>query len=157
MRRIVLVGVLMLLLGAPAGASADSSRAVLQHYARDTWASLVAMTDEQSGLPADSFASDGTRSVQTSTTNIGAYMWSAVVAERLVLQLVRPSHGSQAHHLATDGSAAHADPLVGGQRLARHRAASGGARGAGARRSRGSALQQHGLRLLLPAGRQSDR
>src|ERR671936_2512470 len=83
MRRIVLVGVLMLLLGAPAGASADSSRAVLQHYARDTWASLVAMTDEQSGLPADSFASDGTRSVQTSTTNIGAYMWSAVVAERL--------------------------------------------------------------------------
>jgi hypothetical protein len=27
--------------------------------------------------------SDGTTSVQTSTTNIGAYMWSAVAAERL--------------------------------------------------------------------------
>jgi hypothetical protein len=39
------------------------------------------MTDETSGLPADSLASDGTRSVQTSTTNIGAYMWSTVVAE----------------------------------------------------------------------------
>ena len=35
------------------------------------------------GLPADSLAADGTPSVQTSTTNIGAYMWSTVVAERL--------------------------------------------------------------------------
>jgi hypothetical protein len=42
-----------------------------------------AMADEQSGLPADSLDADGTRSVQTSTTNIGAYMWGAVVAERL--------------------------------------------------------------------------
>ncbi len=41
------------------------------------------MTDEQSGLPADTLKADGTRSVQTSTTNIGAYMWSALVAERL--------------------------------------------------------------------------
>ena len=35
------------------------------------------------GLPADSLAADGTPSVQTSTTNIGAYMWSTVVADRL--------------------------------------------------------------------------
>jgi hypothetical protein len=41
------------------------------------------MTDARSGLPADILESDGTRSVQTSTTNIGAYMWSAVVAEKL--------------------------------------------------------------------------
>ena len=41
------------------------------------------MTDERSGLPSDILNADGTRSVQTSTTNIGAYMWSAVVAERL--------------------------------------------------------------------------
>src|SRR5919205_2703942 len=41
------------------------------------------MTDPQSGLPADSLSADGTTSVQTSTTNIGAYMWSALVAERL--------------------------------------------------------------------------
>jgi hypothetical protein len=41
------------------------------------------MTDPDSGLPADVLKADGTRSVQTSTTNIGAYMWSAVAAERL--------------------------------------------------------------------------
>jgi len=55
----------------------------LLRYARDTWASFVAMTDPKSGLPADSLSSDGTTSVQTSTTNIGAYLWSAVVADRL--------------------------------------------------------------------------
>jgi Putative glucoamylase/RTX calcium-binding nonapeptide repeat (4 copies)/Protein of unknown function (DUF3131) len=41
------------------------------------------MTDEDSGLPTDLLGADGTRAVQTSTTNIGAYMWSAVAAERL--------------------------------------------------------------------------
>jgi hypothetical protein len=60
-----------------------AQRATLLGYARNTWASFVAMTDPASGLPADSLDADGTASVQTSTTNIGAYMWSAVVAERL--------------------------------------------------------------------------
>jgi putative glucoamylase/uncharacterized protein DUF3131 len=60
-----------------------AQRATLLGYARDTWASFVAMTDAKSGLPADRLEADGTASVQTSTTNIGAYMWSAVVAERL--------------------------------------------------------------------------
>src|SRR3954470_3994667 len=41
------------------------------------------MTDRDSGLPADILNSDGSTSVQTSTTNIGAYMWSAVAARRL--------------------------------------------------------------------------
>jgi hypothetical protein len=41
------------------------------------------MTDDKSGLPPDILNRDGTRSVQTSTTNIGAYLWSAVAAERL--------------------------------------------------------------------------
>ena len=77
------VAAIVLLLASAQGAMAAGSRDVLQRYARDTWASFVAMTDEQSGLPADSLDADGTRSVQTSTTNIGAYMWSAVVAERL--------------------------------------------------------------------------
>ena len=88
------------------------------------------MTDERSGLPADILNADGSRSVQTSTTNIGAYMWSAVAAERLgiikkrelverlsktvatlermeryerhrpVLQLVRPPDGREAHGVA---------------------------------------------------------
>jgi hypothetical protein len=56
---------------APAGPAAAPAGA-LERYARDTWASLVAMTDEQSGLPADKLLADGGRSVETSTTNIGA-------------------------------------------------------------------------------------
>ncbi|WP_199521667.1 glucoamylase family protein [Jiangella anatolica] len=76
---------------APAQAVADrpgdglswADRATLLRYAEDTWASFVAMTDEASGMPADKLKADGTTSVQTSTTNIGAYMWSAVVAEEL--------------------------------------------------------------------------
>jgi hypothetical protein len=43
------------------------------------------MTDPETGLPADSLRADGERSVQTSTTNIGAYMWSTLVAETLGL------------------------------------------------------------------------
>ena len=71
--------------GAPAAAAdrRPSTNATLHQYAVSTWASFVAMTDRRSGLPADSLGLDGTRSVQTSTTNIAAYMWSAVVAEEL--------------------------------------------------------------------------
>ena len=68
-----------LLLAQPAVASDRT----LERYAEGTWRSFEAMTDEQSGLPSDILESDGTRSVQTSNTNIGAYMWSAVVAEEL--------------------------------------------------------------------------
>src|SRR5947207_10013914 len=68
-----------------AAATAASPRSTLQGYARDTWASMTAIVDDQSGLPADSLDADGTRSIQTSTTNIGAYMWSTIVAERLGL------------------------------------------------------------------------
>jgi hypothetical protein len=60
-----------------------AARQTLRRYARDTWASFDAMTDPKTGLPADSLSVEGERSVQTSTTNIGAYMWSAVVAEKL--------------------------------------------------------------------------
>ena len=69
---------------AAAGRGLDpGQRSTLHEYAEGTWASFVAMTDPDSGLPADSLAADGTTSVQTSTTNIGAYLWSTVVAERL--------------------------------------------------------------------------
>ncbi|MGZ6268275.1 MAG: glucoamylase family protein [Candidatus Limnocylindrales bacterium] len=60
-----------------------AQQATLLRYARTTWASLAAMTDPISGLPADSLNADGSTSVQTSTTNIGAYMWSTLVADRL--------------------------------------------------------------------------
>jgi hypothetical protein len=93
LRRIAgLVGFAAVLLLVPAveatatsavGASANTSAAPLDRYARNTWASFVAMTDPATGLPTDRLRDDGTRSRQTSITNIGAYMWSAVAAERL--------------------------------------------------------------------------
>src|SRR4051795_11304865 len=76
MRLIGVAATVLLLWAAPAQAS-------VRDYAHDTWASFVAMTDARSGLPADALNADGSTSVQTSTTNIGAYMWSALVAERL--------------------------------------------------------------------------
>jgi hypothetical protein len=78
-----LAGLVTLLALLPAAAPAGEPGGELRQYARDTWSSFVAMTDASSGLPADSLSADGTRSVQTSTTNIGAYLWSALVAERL--------------------------------------------------------------------------
>jgi hypothetical protein len=72
-----------LALAQPAAAANDKS--TLERYAEATWRSFAAMTDEQSGLPPDALNADGTTSVETSTTNIGAYMWSAVAAERLGL------------------------------------------------------------------------
>ena len=58
---------------------AGPDRSVLHRWARDTWASLVAMTDEKTGLSADNI--DGPlasphRSGYTSPTNIGGYLWS---------------------------------------------------------------------------------
>jgi hypothetical protein len=81
------IALVLLAAAAPAAAAADG-RGGLERYAADTWRSFEAMTDERSGLPADSLHADGTRSVQTSTTNIGAYMWSALVAREL--DLVEP-------------------------------------------------------------------
>jgi hypothetical protein len=84
-RKVAIAGTVVAIvvgLFAPAAFAKPQSK-VLKTYARGTWASFVAMTDERSGLPADSLEANGTRSVQTSTTNIGAYMWSALVAQRL--------------------------------------------------------------------------
>jgi hypothetical protein len=79
-RRIAGLAVLVLLVcAAPAQAREDP----LQRWAEGTWASFVAMTDEHTGLPADFVRFDGTRSTPTSPTNIGAYLWSTVAAERL--------------------------------------------------------------------------
>jgi hypothetical protein len=77
---VVLACAAALLLAQPAQAG---DRATLERYARATWASFEAMTDPASGLPTDQLHADGRRDAQTSTTNIGAYMWSAVAAERL--------------------------------------------------------------------------
>ncbi|NTW40437.1 MAG: DUF3131 domain-containing protein, partial [Cellulomonadaceae bacterium] len=65
-----------------------ADRAELTRWATDTWASFVAMTDETTGLPADNIEGTldtATRSGYTSPTNIGAYLWSTVVADELDL------------------------------------------------------------------------
>ena len=69
--------------GVSGAAAAESDHARLERYAATTWASFVAMVDTPSGLPTDQLHADGSTDVQTSTTNIGAYLWSAVAAERL--------------------------------------------------------------------------
>ncbi len=87
LRNLVAAVLAALALAAPASASGGP----LERYAADTWRSFDAMTDPQSGLPSDSLTADGTRSVQTSTTNIGAYMWSTLVARELGNR--RPARG----------------------------------------------------------------
>jgi hypothetical protein len=79
---VLVVGVLPSV-AAGSGNLTPGQTATLRAYAETTWASFVAMVDADTGLPADSLGADGTPSVQTSTTNIGAYMWSTLVAERL--------------------------------------------------------------------------
>jgi hypothetical protein len=70
----------------PGAALPAPSGRQMRQWARDTWASLVAMTDERTGLTADNI--DGplrnpNRSGYTSPTNIGGYLWSAIVARDL--------------------------------------------------------------------------
>src|SRR4051794_9995938 len=80
-RAITVAALAMLLAVAPAGVA----QAGLRQYAARTWASMAAMVDTPSGLPADVLNRDGSTSVQTSPTDVGAYMWSAVAARRLGL------------------------------------------------------------------------
>ena len=77
------LGVFIVTFPAIGPADPQDTRHTLKRYARGTWASFVAMTPEETGLPTDRLHVDGTRSVQTSITNIGAYMWSTLVAEQL--------------------------------------------------------------------------
>ena len=72
--------------GTPAVAGDDRGDRTLRTYARDTWRSVVAMTDPGTGLVADNIEGDlaaGSRSAYTSPTNLGGSMWSAVVARDL--------------------------------------------------------------------------
>jgi hypothetical protein len=69
---------------APEAARTPNSR--LHRWAADTWHSLDAMTDQSTGLPADNIPASLTakgRSGYTSPTNIGGYLWSAIVAREL--------------------------------------------------------------------------
>jgi hypothetical protein len=72
--------------------SDSSSNAVdstLQKYGADTWKSYLAMTYSNTGLPADNInAVTAERSKYTSPTNIGAYIWSTLVARDI--QVINP-------------------------------------------------------------------
>jgi hypothetical protein len=71
-----------------AGGRGGIDRATIDRWARDTWASLVAMVVPATGLPADNISgplTSPTRSGYTSPTNIGGYMWSTVVARELAI------------------------------------------------------------------------
>src|SRR5882757_1866502 len=66
----------------------QSDKTTLLSYAAATWKSMSALTDPHTALPADNIAGDltaGSRSAYTSPTNIGAYLWSTVVADDLHL------------------------------------------------------------------------
>lgn len=72
----------------PAPQDSLISKETIKRWAQDTWNSLVAMTDEQTGLTADNISgplSAPIRSGYTSPTNIGGYLWSTIVAEELGL------------------------------------------------------------------------
>ncbi len=96
MRRIRRTGVTLVAAGAvvtslvlPSGpAVARSKDSTLQTYAADTWRSMAAMADPGTGLVSDNVGADLTpasRAEYTSPTNIGAYIWSAVAAQRIGL------------------------------------------------------------------------
>lgn len=96
---------------APAGSAGD--RRTLEEYAADTWRSFVAMTDPRTGLPADNVAGDlsaDSRSRYTSPTNIGAYLWSTVVARDLHLIDRREALARMSRTLATLATLDRHDP-----------------------------------------------
>ena len=68
---------------AQANPGPPTDRQMLLGYARDTWRSMVALTDPATGLPSDNMTGPVTapvRAAYTSPTNIGGYLWSTVVA-----------------------------------------------------------------------------
>src|SRR5262249_60152990 len=71
-----------------AGALTSEERATLLEYAGATWRSFERLT-LPSGLPADSLPRRGDRwsdpVMWTSPSNIGAYLWSVLAADRLHL------------------------------------------------------------------------
>ena len=81
------VAVLAAALAAPmAPAAAAGSGSPHLRLVQDTWRSFTAMTVPATGMPADNIGGaldPATRSKYTSPTNIGSYLWSAIVAEKL--------------------------------------------------------------------------
>ena len=89
------------------------SRTMIRRWARDTWACLAAMTDERTGLTADNIdgpLTNPNRSGYTSPTNIGGYLWSAIVARDLGLISRTECSGRLAETLSTLSTMARHEP-----------------------------------------------
>ena len=86
---------LSLALSVPAAASGQD-RATMTRWAADTWASFVAMTNPDTGLPSDNIGGDldpGSRATYTSPTNIGMYIWATLAARDL--QFITPKQARE--------------------------------------------------------------
>jgi hypothetical protein len=73
----------------------QTERVTLEGYARDTWRSIDAMASE-GALPADGLRQEAggwSRATYTSPTNVAAYLWSTIGAERL--GLLAPAEADQ--------------------------------------------------------------
>ncbi|WP_022910446.1 glucoamylase family protein [Aestuariimicrobium kwangyangense] len=81
----------------PAHAGPNQSqqeRRLLMRWGRDTWHCLAAMADPRTGLVTDLIQADLTEpATVTSPTNIGGYLWSAVVAREL--GIITPGEASR--------------------------------------------------------------
>jgi hypothetical protein len=78
----------------PGGDLTGGDRELLLRWARDTWQSLVEMTDPDTGLVSDNITGDlSTAGLYTSPTNIGGYLWSAIVAREL--RIITPGESSR--------------------------------------------------------------
>ena len=87
--------------------SAANPKATLQRWAADTWASFVAMTNPETGLPSDNIGGDldpDTRAAYTSPTNIGMYIWATLSARDL--QLISPGEARERVAVTLDSVAA---------------------------------------------------
>ena len=112
MRRAILAAaVTAVLVASPAVANAGGKHNDLREYAKDTWASLDAMTVKTTGLTADNIEGDLTAPADyTSPTNIGGYLWSTIVARDLGIITQRDARARLATTLDTLGSIERHEP-----------------------------------------------
>jgi len=90
-----------------------ASNSRLMRWARDTWHSLDALTPPATGLPADNIPESlaaGARSGYTSPTNIGGYLWSAIVARELGIITAAECTARLVRTLTTLGTMEHHGP-----------------------------------------------
>jgi len=111
LRAAIGAAVAVVLIAQPLAASAHGTDRTLRTYAKDTWRSLVAMTDDATGLTADNIEGDLTAPADyTSPTNIGGYLWSTVVARDLALISARDARARIATTLETLGTIERHEP-----------------------------------------------